>query len=136
MNLSEVAEELTARLDTIEGLRCFSYPVGSAVPPFAVVLNPDPGNLVYDATFGRGMDRMTLPLVVIGGRATERQAHKDIRAYCDGSGARSIKAVLESGTYESFHTIRVATAGVDGVKYAGNDVLAALFDIDITGQGS
>lgn len=135
MNLSDVAEEIAARLNTIEGLTAFSYPVGSAQPPFAVVLNPESGDLNFAASYGRGMDRMTLPVVVIGGRATEEQAYIDIRAYCDGHGPRSIKQTLESGTYSALDDLCVMTAGVDGVKYGGIDRIAALFDIDIAGQG-
>ncbi|MES2211417.1 MAG: hypothetical protein V4515_14735 [Chloroflexota bacterium] len=136
MNLTDVAEEIAARLDTIDGLKCWSYPPKEVTSPCAVVLNPEPGALEYDATYGRGMDRMTLPVLVVVGRADEHSAHKRVRAYCDGSGPKSIKAVLESGTYTSLHTLRVSTAGIDGVVWSKVDYYAALFDIDITGQGS
>jgi hypothetical protein len=136
MNLSDVAEEVAARLDTIDGLRCFAYQPPSIVPPAGIVLNPAPGDIEYDQTYGRGMDRMTLPVIVVVGRSAERSAQEDIRAYCDGSGTRSVKAVLESGTYTAFDHVRVATAGVDGVAIAGTEYLAALFDLDIVGQGS
>lgn len=136
MNLSTACEEIATRLDTISGLHVHAYPPGSVSPPCAVVLNPRTGDIQYDQTYGRGMDRITLPLLVVAGRATERGANKTIRLYCDGSGTSSVKAVLEAGTYTAFHTIRVMTAGVDGVTWGGVEYLAALFDIDITGQGS
>ncbi len=136
MNLSEIAAEVAARLDTIDGLNAFAYPPGSLHPPAAVVLNPAPGDIQYDQTYGRGMDRITLPLIVIAGRASERAANEAIRLYCDGDGARSIKQVLEFGDYVSLHTLRVITGGVDGVIWGGTEYLAALFDLDITGQGS
>jgi hypothetical protein len=135
MNLSDVAEEIAARLDTISGLNAFPFPPDSLTPPAAIVLNPQPGDVVYDQTYGRGMDRITLPVIVLGGRSSDQQAHADIRAYLDGSGARSVKAVLEAGTYTSLHTIRVTTGGVDGVKLGGVEYYAAMFDLDITGQG-
>ena len=136
MNLSDVAEEIRARLDTIDGLNAFGAPPGSLTPPAAIVLNPDPGDLVYDATYGRGMDRLTLPVVVVAGGLRDPAANESVRAYCDGTGPRSVKAVLQSGEYQSLHTIRVMTAGVDGLKWGGVDYIVALFDIDITGQGS
>lgn len=135
MNLSDVAEEIAARLDTISGLNAFPFPPDSLTPPAAIVLNPQPGDVVYDATYGRGMDRMTLPVIVLGGRSNDQQAHADIRAFLDGSGARSVKAVLQAGTYTSLHTIRVTTGGVDGVQVGGVEYYAAMFDLDITGQG-
>lgn len=135
MNISEVAAEVSARLNTINGLRCFPYQPGSITPPAAMVLNPSPGDLQYDKTYGRGMDRMTLPLLLVAGRASERTAQDAIRAYLDGSGARSVKATLESGEYTSLDSLVVMTSGVDGVSIGGTEYLAALFDLDIAGQG-
>lgn len=136
MNLTDVATEVAARLDSIAGLRCFAYQPPSITPPAGIVLNPLPGDIQYDQTYGRGMDRITLPVLVVAGRSSERPAQEAIRAYLDGSGPRSVKAVVEAGTYTSLHTIRVTTGGVDGVVIAGTEYLAALFDLDITGQGS
>lgn len=136
MNLTDVANEVAQRLDTIDGLNAFPYPPGSISPPAAIVLNPSPGDINYDATYGRGTDTMTLPVIVLAGKASDRSANEAIRAYCDGSGSRSVKAVLESGEYTSLDIIRVATAGVDGVTIAGTEYLAALFDIEIAGQGA
>lgn len=136
MNLSDVADEVATRLDTIAGLNAFAYPPGSLTPPAAVVLNPRDGDIRYDQTYRRGMDRMTLPVIVIAGRADERSANQTIRQFCDGSGASSVKAVLESGAYTSLHTLVVVTGGIDGVTWNGVEYLAALFDIDITGSGS
>lgn len=135
MNLTAVCTELAVQLDTIAGLRVHLGPPGAVVPPAAVFLNPAPGDITYDATYGRGMDRMILPVVVLIARSTERGATEQVRPYLDGSGAQSVKAVLEAGEYETLHTVRVAEGGVDGVKWAGTDYLAALFNIHISGQG-
>lgn len=136
MNLTAVAEEIATRLDTIDGLRCFAYQPQAITPPAGIVLNPAPGDIVYDATYGRGMDRIKLPVLLLAGRSDNRSAQDAIRAYLDGAGPRSIKAVLESGSYTSLHTLRVQTAGVDGVLMGGVEYLAALLSLDITGQGS
>lgn len=136
MNLTDVAEEIAGRLATIDGLKCYSYPPGQVVSPCAVVLNPAPGDLVYDETYGRGMDSMTLPVLLIVGRADDHTANKRVRAYCDGSGAVSVKQVIESGEYTTFDVVRVATAGIDGAVWNRVEYLAALFDLEIAGQGS
>jgi hypothetical protein len=59
-----------------------------------------------------------------------------VDGYCAGSGASSIKAVLEAGTYTAFDTVRVARVEFDVLTIGGTDYLAALFDLDIIGDGA
>jgi hypothetical protein len=136
MNLSDVADEIAAQLDTIAGLRCFAYQPETINPPTAIVLNPVPGGIEYDQSYQRGMDRITLPLLLVVGAASNRSAQAAVRLFCDGSGAQSVKAVVEAGTYTSLHTVRVTIGGIDGVTIGGQEYLAAFFDLDVTGQGS
>lgn len=134
MDLGLVMQEIADRLDTIAGLRVSAYPAGNVTPPAAMVLFPD--EIDYDQTYGRGMDRMTLPVLVIDGVPTERQTRDRIAAYAAGSGAASVKAVLESGTYTQFHTVVVTRVEFPAATIGGQDYAAAMFDLDITGQGS
>jgi hypothetical protein len=133
MNLADVRTQLAARLDTIDGLRCFAYRPPTIVPPAAW---PAPESVTFDATYGRGSDEIALSVLVVVGKASERSAHDALEAYCDGTGDRSVKAVVESGTYSAFDAVRVAGAEFDVVTIAGTDYLAALFDIEIAGPGS
>jgi hypothetical protein len=134
VNLANVMQAVSDRLDTIAGLRCFGYPPGTVSPPAAIVSYPD--HLTFDETYGRGMDRLTLPVVVVVGRPTDRSTRDRLTAYCDGSGTSSVKAVLESGTYTAFDVIRVTGIEFDTVSIAAVDYLAAIFDLDIAGHGS
>jgi len=134
MDLAAVMDAVAGRIDTITGLRVHPHPPGSLTPPAAVVSYPD--EIAFDETYVRGMDRMTLPVVVVVGKASDRAARDELAAYCNGSGARSIKAVLESGVYTAFHTLRVMRIEFDVVTIGGTDYLAALFDLDISGQGA
>ncbi|MGH3735836.1 MAG: hypothetical protein ACRDT6_09485 [Micromonosporaceae bacterium] len=134
MDLGDAMDAVAARLDTIAGLRVFAYPPPAVTPPAAIVSYPD--ELNFDETYGRGMDRLTLPVVVVVGKASDRSSRNLIAAYADGSGASSVKAVVESGTYTAFDTVRVMRAEFDIVRIAGTDYLAALFDLDIAGQGA
>lgn len=134
MNLADVMDAIANRVDTISGLRVHAHPPGKVTPPAAVVAYPEA--YTYDATYGRGMDRLTLPLVVVVGKATDRSARDDLGAYVDGSGSRSVKTVLESGTYTVFDTVTVTSVDFDVVTIGGTDYLAALFDLDIAGSGS
>jgi len=134
MDLAAVMDAIGDRLDTIDGLRVHNYPVGSVTPPAAVVSYPE--DYTYDGTYGRGMDRMTLPVVLVVGKASERTARDRLAIYVNGSGASSVKAVLESGAYTAFDEVRVMSADFDVVRIAATDYIAAVFDLDIAGQGS
>jgi hypothetical protein len=134
MDLADVMDALAARLDTIDGLRVHAHPPGTVTPPAAVVAYPEA--VTFDATYGRGMDRMTLPVVVVVGKASDRTARDQLGAYADGSGPKSVKAVVESGTYTAFDTVRVMSVEFDVIAIGGTDYLAAMFDLDISGPGS
>lgn len=134
MNIAAVMDAVSTRLSTIAGLRCHAHPVGSVTPPAAVVSYPD--EYKYDETYGRGMDRMTLPVVLVVGKVVDRSARNALSAYAAGAGLSSVKRVLESGTYSAFHTIRVSEAEFDVVSIAAVDYIAATFGLDIAGQGS
>lgn len=100
MNLSDVMDELAARIDAIDGLRVFAYEPDTLQPPAAVVTFPE--SYDYDATYGRGSDRMTIPVVVMVGRASDRAARGNLSRYVDGSGAASLKAVIEADSEDSY----------------------------------
>lgn len=134
MDLGAVMQAVSDRLDTISGLRCFAYPTADVSPPAAIVSYPE--SITYDVTYARGMDRMSLPVVVVVGKVSDRTARDRLGAYCNGSGASSVKAVLESGTYTAFDTIRVESVEFDVVEIAGTSYMAALFTLDIAGSGA
>lgn len=134
MNLASVMDAIAERLDTIDGLRVFGWPVGTLTPPGAVVGYPVDGT--YDESYGRGADSMVIPVVVVVGRVSERASRDLLAAYADGSGTRSIKAVLEGGEYTVFDTIRVQWPDFDTYTVAGVDYLSAVFDVSVFGQGS
>jgi hypothetical protein len=135
MDLNDVADEITARLDTIAGLRCFGYPPASIVPPAAVVSYPEA--VQFDETYGRGMDRIpSWPVVVVVGKATDRTARDRVYEYASATGASSVKAVLESGTYTAFDELRVVSCSFDVVTIASVDYISALFTLDLAGPGT
>jgi hypothetical protein len=135
MDLNAVMDEIGERLGGIDELNVFDYPAPTVMPPAAILSYPD--GIDYDETYRRGMDRIRdLPLIVIDGKANEREARKRIAAYVAGTGDRSVKAVLESGTYTSFDVIRVTAADFDVIKIGSVDYIAALFTLDIAGQGA
>lgn len=134
MNLATVMDEVGDRLATIAGLRVYRYPADNVAPPAAVVTYPE--QIDYDGAYARGMDRVTLPVVVLVGKVSDRASRDRVAAYCDGSGARSLKAALEAGTYTACDTVRVTGAEFDVVQMAGVDYLSAAFTLDIAGTGA
>lgn len=136
MNLANVMDQISTRLGTISTItgRCFAYPPPTVSPPAAIVSYPD--TYTFDETYGRGMDRLSLPVVVVVGRPTERTTRDRLAGYCDGSGVSSVKAVLESGTYTAFHMVRVESVDFDVVSIGGIDYMAAAFTLDIAGSGT
>lgn len=135
MDLGAVMQAVADRIDTIADLRVYAYPPDVIAPPAAVVTYP--GTLTYDASYGRGMDRIPdLGVVLLVGKVSDRASRDLITKWAKGSGANSIKTVVESGTYTAFHTVRVTEVTFDVVSVAGVEHLAATFTLDIAGQGA
>lgn len=134
MNLGDVMQAVADRIDTIADLRVHAYPPDAVQPPTAIVTYPD--TYTYDATYGRGMDRISdLPVVLLVGKVSDRASRDTITKYVNGSGAASIKAVVESGTYTAFDTVRVTGVTFDIISIAAVEYLGATFTLDIAGQG-
>jgi len=133
--VEDVAGELGVALAAVEGLTVAEWGVQRIHPPTALVAMPE--RVDYDATYGRGSDRFPdWSVFVLVARPTDPVARRAIGEYADGSGAKSVKAAVEAHTYTACDSVRVAWCEFDAVTYAGNDYLAAMFHLDITGQGS
>jgi hypothetical protein len=135
MIIRNVINELATRLDTITGLQVYAYPVDTVqTSPVAVFGYPE--RKEYDQTYGRGMDKMSLDLFVMVMKPYDRSAMNNLIGYADGSGANSVKAVLESGTYTAFDVIQVVDVEFDVIRIGSIDFATAEFTIMIAGQGA
>lgn len=136
MNIGQLMAELGEALATIPSLsgRTFDYPPGDVTPPAGIVAYPD--LVAYDATFGRGSDRVTGLVVVVAGALTDRATRQAVTGYCDGAGSESVKAALEGYPFREAHTVRVAQAEFDEYAFGGVSYVALLFEVDIVGPGS
>lgn len=133
MNLKDVMDQVAGSLKAIHGLRVYPYAPDKLDPPAAVVAYPE--GVAFDKTYGRGMDRLKLPVIVVAGRANARAARDNLIRWCSGSGAESVKQIIEAGTYTAFHMVRVEGIEFSAFTMAGTDYVAATFTLDIAGQG-
>lgn len=138
MNLANVMQQIADRLESeiSDFQKVHGFPpdrVGGT--PTGIVTYPETYN--FDATYGRGSDRISeLPVVVLVGKVDDRGSRDLVGKFCDGSGPASVKQVLQTGVYTAFDTIRVQTCDFDIVTISGTEYLAATFACDITGKGA
>lgn len=127
-------DDIATRLRSIPAFReVAEYPKGAVTSPAAVVSYPEEYRPV---TYNRGADRMTVPVVVVVGKVSERSARDLLSDFVDGSGASSVIQALESGSYTAFHSLAVSNIEFDVVTIGDTDYIAALFDCDIVGRGA
>lgn len=137
MSLAAVMGELADRLDTVPLLNVYQGWPSKVVPPAAIVAYPT--RIEHDQTYHgathRGPDKYELPVVVVVARMPDEKALPDLDGYASGSGARSVKAVLESGAYTTFEpgTLHVGDAEFDVFRFAGVDYLAVVFGVSLMG---
>lgn len=140
MDLYTVMTEIDTRLKTIAGLRVAEFGFAKSVQPPAAVQYP-PDRINFDGTYGRGSDDYDDHIIVVFvGNANARNALKEIAPYLRGSGAKSIKAVVDATSvapYASCSDVTVQWAELDaGAKMGNRELLAALFHCKITGVGA
>ncbi len=136
MNVKAIMQALADRLDTIDGLRAYGFPVESVSPPAAIVSWPS--TYTFDATYGRGHDDLELFVVVVVGRPRDNKATLDrLVGYLEGAGASSVKAVLEAKPYpDPVELLRVRGVEIDIMTMAGAEYVTAVFDVQIDGRGT
>ncbi len=122
--MAQVMDALTARLQTISGLRVYGFPPKSAQAPFAFV--DMPSEIRYDQTYGRGSDRMTLQVVVGVASQVDRSTRDAIAVYADGA---SIKAALEATTACN---VRVTQVSFGAIQLASSVFWGATFQCDVS----
>lgn len=93
MTLQAIREAIAANLSTISGLRTSAFVPDNPNPPVAIVI---PRNIAYDSAFQRGADELTLDILLIGHRMSERTAQNTLDSYVQSSGSTSVKAAVES----------------------------------------
>jgi hypothetical protein len=136
VDLEAVAADLADALGAIEGLSVPEWGVQRLTDlPAALITLPE--RVEYDGTYQRGTDLIPdWTVVVLMARPADPEARRLIAGYAAGSGPKSVKQAIEAHTYTACGEPRVTSAEFDVLTYAGNDYLAAIFHLDISGQGA
>jgi len=137
VKLLDVMEEVAVKLRAAPSLtgRTTAFIPGAIVAPAAMIGFPTDGT--FDATYGRGRDSMTLPVIVAIGRPTDASTAKRLAGYIDGSGPESVKALLDGDDddYVSCDGVRVTGWETDVYPFGGVDHLVCVFPLEIYGPG-
>ncbi len=135
MNIAEMMDALAGRLADVEGMAGVSaHPVDNVpATPWAVVSYPD--QYTFDATYDRGHDDMSLPVLVVVGRPKDAGGVRDLlTGFMAGAGGASIKEALEAEPLpDGVDAVRVMSAEVERVTIGGADFIVAVFDVEIDG---
>lgn len=131
MDLALIMEGIGTQLATINGLRVYDFPTGTLAIPAAVVAFPE--SITYDATMGRGSDRMTIPVHILVGKTSDRGSAALLNAFMSGAGTKSVKTAIELDPTlgGNAQTTRVTEATVSFMSVADIEYLAATFDVDV-----
>lgn len=127
MNFADVMDEIGDRLETVGGLRVYRYPADNVQPPCAEITYPE--EYLFDETYGRGSDRMTIPVTLMVGRVSDRSARDRLAALVARSGVRRFTLdnvdqltrhiVSTDGTHAS--TAEVVDGNLDVTLSAGTE---------------
>lgn len=135
MNIGDMMDALAVRLAAIPGMAGASaYPVDNVpAAPWAVVSYPD--QYTFDATYDRGHDDLSLPVILVVGRPKDAAGVRDLLAgFMAGDGATSVKAALEAEPLPAgVDAVRVMSAEVERVEIGGTPYITAVFDVEIDG---
>lgn len=137
-SVTALRNAMAARLATIDGLHAYARVPKEVNVPAAVVL-PQPGAAIeFDATMGRGSDDFVFLVTVVITDVIDDLGQAQLDPYLDGSGAQSVKQVLEAdnslgGTAHHVHVAGVVDYGE--ITYAGRPYVGAEFLVRVTASG-
>lgn len=134
-NITGIRDGIEANLETITGLRGYSeIPENPSIPAGVVVLN----NISYDQAFQRGLTELTFTVTIIVGRFNARSTQQNLNEYAATSGAKSVKAAIESdrtlgGNASDVRVEQMTNIGAidlnDGFNYLGMDFSVTVYAI-------
>jgi len=135
LTISSVRDAAQTQLATITGLRTYDLIPDTVNVPAAVVGNLE---LEWDEAMQRGLDFATFDVLLITSRMSDRSAQDKLDAYLAGTGASSVKTVLEGGSPTgtlngTVSTVRVTRATPISITVASIEYLAYRYEVEVYG---
>lgn len=130
-DISAIRLGLATNLGTIPGLRASAELIDNPTPPIAVI-NLD--SIDYHGAMQNGLTTYNFVVTVIVGRAAEREMQRKLDAYCQPTGAQSVKAAIESNRSLSgvvFDLIVVSSSPSGNITINDQTYLAAEFTVTV-----
>ncbi len=128
--VSQVADGIKTRLQTISGLRVFSYQPEQLNPPVAY---PSLNSVSYHKAFGGGDVQMDWSILVIVGRYLDRVAHANLDGFLSYSGATSIRAAIEGDlTLGGVASALILSDSTDISSLSANDAEFLQIELSLT----
>jgi hypothetical protein len=134
MKLDAVMDEIGDVAATIPDLNVYRWPADEITSPAAMVTYPD--SMTFDAAFQRGTDRWRCGLIVAVAKAFDKSTRDQMVRYVAGDGPESIKAAFYAHDWQACAYARPDRVTFDVLTIAGVEYLAALFDLDVAGNGT
>tara|TARA_R110000868_G_scaffold131339_2_gene341334 strand:+ start:4946 stop:5356 length:411 start_codon:yes stop_codon:yes gene_type:complete len=91
--ISALRSGLVNQLNAITGLRTYEVIPDSPNFPAAVIALD---RVLYDSTFARGCDSIEFTVTIVVGRGDDRTAQNRLETFIAGTGAGSVKTVIEA----------------------------------------
>lgn len=130
-DISAIRQGLATNLGTIPGLRASAELIDNPTPPIAVI-NLD--SIDYHGAMQNGLTTYNFVVTIIVGRAAEREMQRKLDAYCQPTGAQSVKAAIESNRSLSgvvFDLIVVSSSPSGNITINDQTYLAAEFTVTV-----
>lgn len=127
--MNATMDAIGTALDTIDGLRVYDYPADSIAVPAVIVSHPD--TVTYDQAYGRNADMAIFQVTVIVGKVSDRVSRDQLEEYRAGTGAKSVKTVLDGDLGGVVKTGRVTQASALTLTVGGIEYAAATFDYEV-----
>lgn len=134
MNITSVMNDLANAIKGISQMRGVAYPVSQVSPPCGIVMWPEDYN--FDSTYNRGIDQLSIPIVVVAGGVNDRTSAIRMAAYVSGTGSQSVKQAVEDFEATYWDSCRVTRVEFGTITIAGTEHLGATFFVDVIGQGA
>jgi len=130
-DVSALRNAIATNLGSISGLRTSGDIPDNPSPPIGIVsLN----NIDYNQAMKQGLTIYSFTVMVIVGRASEREAQRRLDAYCQNTGASSVKSAIEldrSLGGNAFDCVVQSMSSIGSLQLNDQTYLAADFQVAV-----